>query len=140
MLCIVKQSCKGDLSEQTIKKIHQQLQNTLPRAHHLQSLEKREESGVESGCRDEAPSPGVLKSISWKERMKKKRHKYLTLSLLKMVEEKTDEPDEVLQKVLLHPKGVMLWSKRSIGIFRKRSQEDSLLRRNWMHSQENKTQ
>lgn len=37
---------------------------------------------------------------------------------------KTDAPDEVLQKVLLHPKGVMPWSKRSISIFHKRSQED----------------
>lgn len=37
---------------------------------------------------------------------------------------KTDTPDEVLQKVLLHPKGVMPWSKRSISIFHKRSQED----------------
>lgn len=37
---------------------------------------------------------------------------------------KTDAPDEVLQKVLLHPKGVMPWSKPSISIFHKRSQED----------------
>lgn len=28
-----------------------------------------------------------------------------------MVEEKTDEDNDVLQKVLLHLKGVMLWSK-----------------------------
>lgn len=30
----------------------------------------------------------------------------------------------MLQKVLLHPKGVMPWSKPSISIFHKRSQED----------------
>lgn len=128
MFCIVKQSSKGDLSERTIKKekrkIHQQLQNTLPRALYLESLEKFEESVTESGCRDEAPSPGLLKSISCKQRMEERRHKNESLSLSKMVEEKTDEPDEVLQKVLLHPKGVMLWSKRSIRIFHKRSKED----------------
>lgn len=42
----------------------------------------------------------------------------------KCSKKKTDEPDEVLQKVLLPPKGVMLWSKRSIRIFHKRSKED----------------
>ena len=48
--------------------------------------------------------------------MKERRNKNETLSLLKMVQEKTDEPEEVLQKVLLHPKGVMLWSKRSVNV------------------------
>ncbi|KAK7127267.1 hypothetical protein R3I94_018454 [Phoxinus phoxinus] len=41
-----------------------------------------------------------------------------------MVDEKRDEPDEVIQKVILHPKGVMLWSKKSIKIFHQRCKED----------------
>ena len=41
-----------------------------------------------------------------------------------MTEERTDDPAEVLQKLLLEPKGVMLWSKRSIEIFHNRCKED----------------
>ncbi|KAK7130483.1 hypothetical protein R3I93_019973 [Phoxinus phoxinus] len=41
-----------------------------------------------------------------------------------MVEEKTDEDNEVLQKVLLHPKGVMLWSKNTIRLFHQRCRDD----------------
>ncbi|RXN13015.1 hypothetical protein ROHU_009919 [Labeo rohita] len=87
-------------------------------------MENLKESVVESGCRDEAPSPGVLKTISWRQRMKDRKHKNETLSLQMMVEEKRDEPDEVIQKVILHPKGVMLWSKKSIDIFHQRCKED----------------
>lgn len=106
------------------KEISQQLQITLPRALYLQNMENLKESVVESGCRDEAPSPGVLKTISWRQRMKDRKHKNETLSLQMMVEEKRDEPDEVIQKVILHPKGVMLWSKKSIDIFYQRCKED----------------
>lgn len=41
-----------------------------------------------------------------------------------MLQKTTNSPDEVLQKVLLHPKGVLLWSKRSIHIYQERCQED----------------
>lgn len=41
-----------------------------------------------------------------------------------MVEERTDQWDEVLQKVLLLPKDVMLWSQASMPIFHQRSKED----------------
>ncbi|KAL7833717.1 hypothetical protein AOLI_G00286770 [Acnodon oligacanthus] len=41
-----------------------------------------------------------------------------------MIEEKTDSPCEVIQKVFLLPKGLMLWSKRSTDIFHKWSKED----------------
>ncbi|XP_057198393.1 uncharacterized protein LOC130559383 isoform X2 [Triplophysa rosa] len=106
------------------KEVSQQLQTTLPRALYLQKMENLRESVVESGCRDEAPSPGVLKSISWRQRMKDRKHKNETLSLQMMVNEKRDEPDEVIQKVILHPKGVMLWSKKSIDIFHQRCKYD----------------
>jgi len=106
------------------KEIHQQLQTTLPRALYLKKMENLREYVVESGCRDEAPSPGVLKSISWRQRIKDRKHKNETLSLQMMVDEKRDEPDEVIQKVILHPKGVMLWSKKSIKIFHQRCKED----------------
>lgn len=106
------------------QEIHDQLQSTLPRTLYLQNLENLEESVIQSGCRDKAPSPGVLKSISYRQRIRSRRHNNETLSLLKMVEDKKDGPDEVLQKIILHPKGVMLWSKHSISIFHKRSKED----------------
>lgn len=56
--------------------------------------------------------------------MRDRKHKNETLSLQMMVEEKKDEPNEVIQKVILHPKGVMLWSKKSIDIFHQRCEED----------------
>lgn len=106
------------------KDLHKQLIHTLPRALYLESLQKIEESVYESGCRDEVPSSGVLKSISWRERMKERKHNNEIMSLWKIVEENTEEQDEVLQKVLLLPKGVMLWSQSSIAIFHVRSKED----------------
>lgn len=70
------------------KDISQQLQTTLPRALYLKKMENLKRSVFESGCRDEAPSPDVLKSISWRQRMRDRKHKNETLSLQMMVEEK----------------------------------------------------
>lgn len=61
------------------KRIYQQLQSTLPRVLYLKNLEKRE-SVIESSCRDEVPPSGVLKSISWRQRVKERKHKNETLS------------------------------------------------------------
>lgn len=41
-----------------------------------------------------------------------------------MFENKNKSDDFVLQKVFLHPKGVLLWSLKSIGLFWERCQED----------------
>lgn len=41
-----------------------------------------------------------------------------------MLDRRGKSEDEVLQKVFLEPKGVMLWSAKSIAIFRDRSKED----------------
>jgi len=102
----------------------QQLQSVLPRALYLQCLDKIEPEVFESGCRDQAPTAAVLKNIAYMTRNKCRRHTNETLSLVKMVEEKTDEDNEVLQKVLLHPKGVMLWSKNTIRLFHRRCRDD----------------
>ncbi len=77
----------------------------------------------ESGCRDKAPTPAVLKNISWNSRKKARRHLNEILSLQKMVEERTDS-EKILQKVLLHPRGVMLWSQSSIRLFHQRCKTD----------------
>lgn len=100
-----------------------QLESTLPRALYLQNLENIESTVFESGCRDNAPTPAVLKNISWNSRKKACRHHNEVLSLQKMVEERTDS-EKVLQKVLLHPRGVMLWSQDSIRLFHQRCKTD----------------
>lgn len=41
-----------------------------------------------------------------------------------MVANKKNNPEDVLQKVMLHPKGVFLWSSKSIEIFQSRCRED----------------
>ena len=100
------------------------LQNQLPRRMFLDNLNKIEEDVMESGCRDEAPTPQVLKTMSWEERKKSRLHKNEMLSLQKMLENKKNSSEEVLQKVFLHPKGILLWSKRGIEIFQDRCCED----------------
>ncbi|CAM4566181.1 unnamed protein product [Leuciscus chuanchicus] len=100
-----------------------QLESILPRALHLQNLEEIDSMVFESGCRDNAPTPAVLKNIAWNSRKKNRRHPNEVLSLEKMVEERIDS-GKILQKVLLHPRGVMLWSQRSIRLFHQRCKTD----------------
>ncbi|KAI7814542.1 hypothetical protein IRJ41_021512, partial [Triplophysa rosa] len=88
--------------------VGQELQHQLPQAIYLKKLGKLDKNIVESGCRDEAPSPNVLKNISWEVRQKSRYHSNKILSLQRMIEKKSNTPEEVLQKVLLHPKGVSL--------------------------------
>lgn len=104
--------------------IGQDLQRQLPRAMYLKKLAKINEDLMESGCRDEAPTPQVLKSISWEVRQRSHLHSNDLLSLQIMLEKKKNSPEEVLQEVFLHPKGVLLWSLRSIEIFQERCRED----------------
>lgn len=51
------------------------LTSKLPRHIYLQSLNKLEETVFEFGCRDEVPTTEVLKTISWSEKKKQRRHK-----------------------------------------------------------------
>ncbi|KAK1899355.1 120.7 kDa protein in NOF-FB transposable element [Dissostichus eleginoides] len=100
------------------------LSSKLPRSVYLQSLNKLEETVLQSGCRDEVPTTGVLKTISWGEREKQRRHGNEMVSLPLMSEDVQDKDDQWIQKVILQPKGVMLWSKRTIRLFHDRSKED----------------
>lgn len=43
------------------------LSSKLPRTHYLDSLSKLEETVVQSGCRDEVLTTGVLKTLTWAE-------------------------------------------------------------------------
>ncbi len=51
-------------------KISKKLSSKLPRQYHLESLMKLEEDMMESGCRDDVPTTGVLKNIAYSERKK----------------------------------------------------------------------
>ena len=62
------------------------LQHQLPRAMYLEKLEKLD------GCRDKAPTPQVLKNISWEVRQKNCLHSNYMLSLQMMVEKKREHP------------------------------------------------
>ncbi len=79
---------------------------------------------MESDCRDEAPSPSVLKTISWEACQRSRQHSNGILSLQIRLEKKQNSPDEILQKVMLHPKGVLLWSQKSIELYQDRCRED----------------
>lgn len=45
-------------------------------------------------------------------------------SLLLMSEEEKGTDDQLIQKIILKPKGFMLWTERTIHLFYKRSRED----------------
>ena len=57
------------------------LTTKLPRALYLQNLDKLEDSVVESGCRDQVPTTGVMKTLSCNSRKKNRRHKNEMISL-----------------------------------------------------------
>ena len=89
---------------------HPNVQETkLPRILHLESLGKVPDKVLDSGCRDDAPTPQILKNILCCERKFKRCHTNELISLQKMVDLKTNKDSEVLQKVLMHPKGVIIW-------------------------------
>ena len=100
------------------------LESKLPKTVYLESLQKLPETVMESGCRDEAPNPKVLKNLSCSERKLKRCHENELLSLHKMLTSKTGHDNEVMQKVIMHPKGVMLWSKKTMSVFHKRCKTD----------------
>lgn len=78
----------------------QELQKQLPRGMFLEKIEGRSEDVMESGCRDAAPNPNVLKNISWEARKASHQHNSEIISLQIMLQNKTNSPDEVLQKVM----------------------------------------
>lgn len=83
-----------------------------------------EQSVIDSGCRDQVPTPGVLKTLSWSDRKKHRTHNNDMLSLQAMFEEEHGSEEAVIQKIILHPKGVMLWCEKTINIFYERCKED----------------
>lgn len=115
---------RGPVGVKHRKTLGQDLQKQLPRAVYLTKITQISVEFMESGCRDEAPSPSVLKTISWETHQRSQRHSNESISLQIMLEKKTNSPDEVPQKIMLHPKGVLLWSQRSISIYHERCKED----------------
>lgn len=100
------------------------LESKLPRSVYLDSMQKLPEMVMQSGCRDEAPTKEVLKTISWSERQLKRPHSNELLSLQMLINEQKGSDNEVLQRVMMHPKGIMLWSKKTLSVFYKRCKED----------------
>ncbi|XP_020557716.1 uncharacterized protein LOC105353816 isoform X2 [Oryzias latipes] len=100
------------------------LQTKHPRSVYLESMLSLPPPVVQSGCRDDAVSTGVLKNISWTERQKERPHSDEVTSLQTIIDNLKGTDTEVLQKVMLHPKGIMLWSKKTLSVFYKRCKED----------------
>ncbi|XP_028991434.2 uncharacterized protein LOC114846544 isoform X3 [Betta splendens] len=100
------------------------LTTKLPRSLYLDNLGKLPESVVDSGCRDQVPTPGTLKTLSWDNKRKKRSHTNDLLSLQKMHEEEQGSQDAIIQKIQMHPKGVMLWSKKMLSLFYQRCRDD----------------
>lgn len=70
---------------------------------------------MQSGCRDEVPTTGVKGKSKGGTGMR-------CLQLMSEGEQGTD--DQLIQKIVLQPKRVMLWSMKTINLFHKRSKED----------------
>ena len=67
-----------------------------------------------------------MKTVSWSQKMKRRRHKNEIISLQKMLEEEEGEEDEerVIQKIGLHPKSVMLYCAKTLSVFFDRCKDD----------------
>ncbi len=104
--------------------IAEKLSSKLPRSIHLDSLNKLDDDVLESGCRDDVPATGVLKTTAYTERKKKRLHNNEMISMQLMSENEKGTEDKLIQKIILQPKGVMLWSSKTISLFHKRSKSD----------------
>ncbi len=91
---------------------------------YLDQIQEIGEDVLESGCRDQVQNPQVLKNIPREFRQRSRLHKNDIQSLRLMLERRAKSTDQVLQKVFLEPKGVTLWSSKSISIFHERCKED----------------
>lgn len=105
-------------------RIGKRLETKLPRALYLETLKKLSSEAINSENHDECPRPSVLKAVSWSLRRQARCHPDEVVSLCKLVENKSNSKTDVLQKLILHPRGVMLWSKRSLEIFHSQCEED----------------
>lgn len=90
----------------------------------MESLQKVPQKVIQSGNRDDAPTKEVLKNIAWSERKASRADPNELISLQKIIQQYQDTEKDVLQKILMHPKGVMLWSKKTWSVFHQRCKED----------------
>ncbi|XP_039456745.1 uncharacterized protein LOC120433856 [Oreochromis aureus] len=100
------------------------LKNKLPRSLYLESLQKVPQKLIQPGNRDDAPTKEVLKNIAWSERKASRADPNELMSLQKIIQQYQDTEKDVLQKILMHPKGIMLWSKKTLSVFHQRCKED----------------
>ncbi|XP_073705879.1 uncharacterized protein [Garra rufa] len=100
------------------------LETKLPRSLYLESMQKIPPMVIDSGCRDDAPTANVLKNILWSEKKKARSHPDELPSLKALIDKQRGTDNDVLQKVMMHPKGVMLWSNKTLSVFYKRCKND----------------
>ncbi len=100
------------------------LETKLPRSLYLESMQKITPTVIDSGCRDDAPTKNVLKNITWSERKKTRLHCDELPGLKELIDHQRGTDNDVLQKVMMHPKGVMLWSNKTLSVFYKRCKND----------------
>lgn len=102
------------------------LTTKLPRTLYLQKLDNLEHSVVESGCRDDVPTTGVMKTLSCNSRKKNRRHKneMISLEIMREEEQEQDSEDAVIQKIILQPKSIMLWCDKTLNLFYERCKSD----------------
>ncbi|XP_026041873.1 uncharacterized protein LOC113032941 [Astatotilapia calliptera] len=84
------------------------LKNKLPRSLYLESLQKVPQKVIQSGNRDDAPTKEVLKNIAWSERKASRADPNELISLQKIIQQYQDTEKDVLQKILMHPKGISM--------------------------------
>ena len=81
------------------------LTSKLPRSLYLEKLGELDDTVEDSGCRDEVPTTGVLKTISWSARKKHSRDKNEMISLQKIIEDELQEGGGVNPKGDPAPQG-----------------------------------
>ncbi|KAG7516997.1 hypothetical protein JOB18_046441 [Solea senegalensis] len=85
--------------------LSQTVSTKMPRSVFLESIARLDDTVMASGCRDKVPATGVMKTVSWSQKVKRRRHKNEIISLQRMLKEEEEDPNErIIQKVGLHPK------------------------------------
>ncbi|XP_034073870.1 uncharacterized protein LOC117547349 [Gymnodraco acuticeps] len=74
------------------------LTSKLPRSVYLDKLNKLDDTVLASGNRDQVPSTGVMKTLSWQARKKLRKHSNEMISLRKMMEEELETEEAVIKK------------------------------------------
>ena len=117
---------QGDERNNTMKFVEHQ----FPRADHLICLSNLSEEEIESGCRNSAPSKTVLKQIRYEAKKvlspSEDESKSLSEIHSQLQQYCTGVNKGTLQMILSRPRGIILFSESTVGIYHSLARTDAV--------------